>query len=103
MRFGLKEAVIKQINSVFAKSNCVEKVIIYGSRAMGNYKPGSDIDFTLIGKKINLQKLNKIDLRLDDLLLPWIFDLSIYHYVHNPELIKHINRKGKVFFSTKVK
>ncbi|MEA2103445.1 MAG: nucleotidyltransferase domain-containing protein [Candidatus Cloacimonadota bacterium] len=98
MRFGLQENVIKQINSIFAKSECVEKAIIYGSRAKGNFKPGSDIDFTLIGKKLNLQELNKIDLMLDDLILPQIFDLSIFRYIHNPDLIQHINRMGKVFF-----
>ena len=103
MQFGLKENIINEINSVFEKSKCVEKVIIYGSRAKGNYKPNSDIDLTLIGKKINLQELNKIDLLLDDLLFPWIFDLSIYHYIHNPALIEHINRKGKVLFSVKNK
>ena len=103
MHFGLKENIINQINSVFEKRKCIEKVIIYGSRAKGNYKPGSDIDLTLIGKKINLQELNKIDLLLDDLLLPWIFDLSIYRYIHNPDLIEHINRKGKIFFSKKNK
>ena len=101
MHFGLEENIIDQINSVFEKSKCIEKVIIYGSRAKGNYKPGSDIDLTLIGKKINLQELNKIDLMLDDLLLPWIIDLSIYRYIHNPDLIEHIKRKGKTFFSVK--
>ena len=71
---------------------------MYGSRAKGNYKPGSDIDLTLKGKELNLKLLNKISLELDDLLLPYTFDLSIYHHIKQPDLIDHIVRVGKVFY-----
>jgi len=98
MLYGLKEEVVKKINSIFAEYKEVQEVILYGSRAKGNYKPGSDIDLTLKGKNINLKVINKISLNLDDLLLPYTFDLSIYHQINNQDLLNHIKRVGKIFF-----
>ncbi len=100
MLYGLKEEVVKKINSIFAEYEEVQEVILYGSRAKGNYKPGSDIDLTLKGKNINLKVINKISLNLDDLLLPYTFDLSIYHQINNQDLIDHIKRVGKRFFKS---
>jgi len=97
--YGLNQETIKKINLVFQGFEEVTTVILYGSRAKGNFKPGSDIDMTLKGKKIDLHLLNKISLELDDLLLPYIFDVSIYHQISNPDLIAHISRVGKTFYS----
>ena len=98
MRCGLKEETLKKINSIFARYEEVEEIVLYGSRAKGNYKPGSDVDLTLKGKKLNLKLLNKISLDLDDLLLPYTFDLSIYYHITSPDLIEHIERVGKIFY-----
>ena len=97
MQFGLKEKVIEQINSVFAKYPQIEQVVLYGSRAMGNYKNGSDIDITLKGEGLNLTVLNKVGNELDDLLLPYVFDISIFSQISNPDLLKHIERVGVDF------
>ena len=101
MQYGLKEETVKKINSIFADYEKVEEVVLYGSRAKGNYKSGSDVDLVLKGKKLNLKLLNKISLDLDDLLLPYTLDLSIYHHIANPDLIKHIERVGKIFYKRK--
>jgi len=101
MQFGLKEEVIDNICKVFSSFKEIEKVVIYGSRAKGNYKNGSDIDLTLIGEGLNLYVINKIDLQLDELYLPYTFDLSIFNHISNPDLISHIQRIGKVFYSRK--
>lgn len=101
MQYGLKEETVKKINSIFANYEKVEEVVLYGSRAKGNYKSGSDVDLVLKGKKLNLKLLNKISLDLDDLLLPYTLDLSIYHHIANPDLIKHIERVGKIFYKRK--
>jgi uncharacterized protein len=98
MRFGLKEEVIEAIQQVFALHPEVEKAILYGSRAKGNYKPASDIDLTLIGGNIDTTLLHNISWELDDLLLPYTFDLSIYHQLNNTALLDHINRVGILFF-----
>lgn len=99
MKFGLKDEIIQAINSIFANHPEVEKVLIYGSRAKGNYKPASDIDLTLLGVAIDLSIMNKISWELDDLLLPYTFDLSIYHHLNDPDLLDHINRVGAIFYS----
>jgi predicted nucleotidyltransferase len=98
MRFGLNEIDIEKINSVFASFPEVEQVILYGSRAKGNYKLGSDIDLTLKGVNLNLDSVNAIESQIDDLLLPYLFDLSIFKQIDNPDLVEHINRIGIVFY-----
>lgn len=100
MKFGLKEHTIEQINAVFSHYPEVEKVILYGSRAKGNYKNGSDIDLTLHGKDLSLSIIHKIDNELDDLLLPYTFDLSIFNHIDNPGLIDHIKSVGFVFYES---
>lgn len=101
MEYGLKENVILRIQSVLANFPEIEEVILYGSRAKGNYKNGSDIDLTFKGKQLTLTILGKVDEQLDDLLLPYTFDLSIYHQINSPELLDHMNRVGKLFFCRK--
>jgi predicted nucleotidyltransferase len=75
----------------------VEEAILYGSRAMGNFRPGSDIDLTVKGQGLDLEMLNKISLALDELLLPYTFDISLFHQIKNQDLIDHIKRVGVVF------
>jgi predicted nucleotidyltransferase len=76
----------------------VEKAVIYGSRAKGNFKPSSDIDIALKGNGLNLRLLSRIILKLDDLLLPYKFDLSIYNHIANAELLAHIDRVGQTLW-----
>jgi len=98
MKYGLDEETVNKIKSVFSRFNEVEEVLLYGSRAKGNFKPGSDVDLTLKGEKLKLKLLNKISLDIDDLLLPYSFDISIFHQITNPDLIEHIERVGIVFY-----
>ena len=98
MKYGLKDVVVTQIQTVFAGFPEVESAILYGSRAKGTFRPGSDIDLVLCGEQVNQSILNRISLKLDDLLLPYTFDLSIFHHIDNVELIRHIQRVGQVFY-----
>jgi uncharacterized protein len=97
-KFGLKEVTINKLISVFLQYPNIEKVLLYGSWAKGNYRNGSDIDLTLIGENISYSQLSKIDIEIDDLLLPYLVDLSIFSDIDNPDLIDHINRVGMVFY-----
>jgi uncharacterized protein len=98
-RFGLKETVILQIREVLVKYPQVEKAVLYGSRASGSYKNGSDIDLTLDGDAdLTLKVLFRIMDDLDDLLLPYTFDLSIHHCISDPEVIVQIQREGVMFY-----
>ncbi len=96
--FGLTKNTIDQINSVFAQHPEIEKAILYGSRAKSNYRPGSDIDLTLIGSSLTYRQLLRIETEIDDLLLPYLMDLSLFDHIENPDLIEHINRVGVTFY-----
>ncbi|MFA5815970.1 MAG: nucleotidyltransferase domain-containing protein [Bacteroidales bacterium] len=98
MKYGLKKNIIQKIQDVFAAFPEVDEAVLYGSRAKGNFKPGSDIDLTLKGKNLNLSVMNKISMLIDDLLLPYTFDLSIFHQIHDTDLIDHIQRIGISFY-----
>ena len=99
--FGLPPAAVEKIRAVFAGHPQVERAVLYGSRAKGNYKNGSDIDLTLYGDALNLNLLLKILGELDDLLLPWMIDLSIYKQIDNESLREHIERVGITFYEKK--
>jgi predicted nucleotidyltransferase len=98
-RFGLRETTIQQICGVLERHPQVERAVLYGSRADGNFKNGSDIDLTLRGgADLTLQVLYKIMDELDDLLLPYTIDLSIEANVSDPEVKKRIQRTGVTFY-----
>ena len=95
MKYGLQETTIEKICSVLASRPQIEKALLYGSRAKGNYKNGSDIDLTLVGgPDLTMMVLYRIMDEIDDLLLPYTFDLSIFNHISDPEVIEHIQRVG---------
>ena len=96
--YGLKEIHINQITAVFASYPDIHKAILYGSRAKGNYREGSDIDISLVGEKLNLTILLRIETELDDLLLPYNIDVSIFDKIENQELVQHIKRAGIILY-----
>jgi uncharacterized protein len=98
MNFGLKQEHINAINNVFSQYHEIKQVIVYGSRAKGNYRVGSDIDLTIIEEDLSFSALLEIENELDDLLLPYKIDLSLKKNISNPELIEHLNRVGVVFY-----
>lgn len=101
--YGLKEIHIKKITSVLEKYPDIYKAILYGSRAKGNYRDSSDIDISLVGDELNLSTLLRIETELDDLLLPYNTDISIFHKIENQELIDHIKRVGIVLYEKRTK
>ena len=99
MKYGLKETTIQKICVVLAHYPQVEQAVLYGSRAKDNYKNGSDIDLTLRGgADLTLRVLYRIMDEVDDLLLPYTIDLSIFDHIGDPDVIAHIQRVGVVFY-----
>ena len=103
MPYGLKKETVEKILHLFSHYDEIDESILYGSRAKGHYKPGSDIDLSLKGANLNLHIVNKISLDIDDLLLPYTFDLSLYSHITNPDLLAHIARVGKTFYKKEIK
>ncbi len=95
--FGLSKKTIESLNAIFVKYPEIKQVIIYGSRAKGTYRKGSDIDLTLKGDSIPFSLLLKIENEIEELLLPYKIDLSIYDKIDSTEVKEHICRVGKCF------
>ena len=102
MSFGLSDDVLARIQAIFAHFPVVERVLLYGSRAKGNYRTGSDIDLTFIGDGLDQRMLGLIAEELDELLLPYRFDLSIFSAISHAELREHIERVGMPFYEKKL-
>jgi predicted nucleotidyltransferase len=98
-RYGLSEKTIGIITAVFARHPEVERVILYGSRAMSNHRTGSDIDLSLQGGgDLTDLVLYSIVRELDDLPLPYSFDVSVHSMIENEALLDHIRRRGAVLY-----
>lgn len=97
--FGLPAATLDQLNSVFARHDAIDSVLIYGSRAKGNYRHGSDIDLTIKSGEIPFAEFMQIEDQIDDLMLPYTVDLSQYRQIGNAELIAHIDRVGVAIYA----
>ena len=93
-KHGLRDVTVEQIRTVLARFLEVEIAILFGSRAKGAHKPGSDIDLALIGGGLNQRTLGCIDDALDDLLLPYGFSLVILDEKTDPAVAAHIRRVG---------
>lgn len=95
--FGLSEKITNILIEFFKKFPELQEVKIYGSRAKGNYKKGSDIDFAVFGD-IDYRLKSKIAGGLDDLPTPYKFDVTDYNTITNENLKNHIDRIGKIFY-----
>lgn len=97
-KYGLKKDVFYKIIDVFKDySGCIKKVILYGSRARGDYKPGSDIDIAIVFRK-NCEKIYEIRDRLLEQNFIYTFDIIDYEEISNEKLKKNIDREGIVIF-----
>lgn len=94
MKFGLNDNTIEGIQKVLASNPKIDEVFVFGSRAKGNYKEGSDIDLAIKGRNINLDDILKLHGQLDDLNLPYKMDLLDYATIKEKALVEHIDRVG---------
>ena len=96
--FGLAEEDIQKINSVFLKYTEITKVVIYGSRAKGDFKASSSIDLSIFTDKKDISFLSKVSKEINDLGLPYKTDMSINSLLENESLKNHIKLIGQSFF-----
>jgi len=100
MQYGLSDETLNTINSIFSRYQDVKQVILYGSRAKGTYRNGSDIDLALkTGEGFTFTDLLRVGNDFDDSDMPYFVDVSIYGDISNPDLKAHIDRVGKVIYS----
>lgn len=98
MEFGLPDRTLKGLRTVFRRYPQIDEVLIYGSRAKGNYRPGSDIDLTLKGADLKESILSRVLVDLDDLNPPYLMDVSLYDAIESVDLRDHIDRIGQTLY-----
>ena len=91
---GLPPYVFESLGAVFREWPGIDRAILYGSRAKGNFRKGSDIDLCLEAGSMPIEDLLKLGGEIDDLMLPWKVDLALKHAIENPDLLAHIERVG---------
>ena len=99
MNYGISQKSFNMIMETLKLYKEIEKVVIFGSRAMGNYKNGSDIDLAVFGKEVTDEIINRLSIRLnEELPIPYYFDILHYETLSNEELKEHIETLGKIFY-----
>lgn len=96
---GLDAATLERLRAVFGACPGVERVWLYGSRARGWYRPGSDLDLAVEGE-LDFDTLTRLIDRLDDLDLPWKIDLNRMEDIQDPALRAAIRREGLLLYSS---
>ncbi len=94
LNVGLNINDLESIRRVIKSFPKIEDAVLFGSRAKGTYSNGSDIDIALKGGNMLLNDMLDLSIKLDELLLPYKFDLIIYDRITESALIDHINRVG---------
>lgn len=98
MRFGLEETVISKKCGALARFPEVDRAILYGSRAKGDFKAGSHIDLALQGALLHSDVVSKISAVVDDLNLPYSFGFRVLDTLDGAALREHIERVGQTFY-----
>ena len=96
--YGIPEDRLAKLLGVISRESGVEAIVLYGSRAKGKFRDGSDIDLCLDAPELDYSALMRLEGEIDDLLLPWKIDLAVRQRIDNPQLISHIERVGKTLF-----
>ncbi len=90
MEAGLSEKSLRTIANVVYSNERVQGAKIFGSRAIGTFHKGSDIDICLFGDDLTISDLNRISSELDDLNIPQVVDLVNFRTIKNENILKHI-------------
>jgi predicted nucleotidyltransferase len=91
---GLPEGCLDRVIEVLRSEPSVEGAVLFGSRAKGSFREGSDIDIAILGTGVTPAVRLSLLTRYDALYLPWKLDLVIYDSIAEPALKAHIDRVG---------
>lgn len=90
---GLKNETLETINKILGKYSNIDKAVMFGSRAKGNFQPYSDIDIALVGD-VDTSTAEYISCELDELPTAYTFDVTVYNAIKNDDFREHIDRVG---------
>ena len=98
-RTGLSPGDLQTIVQAVQSVPQVRQLLLFGSRAKGSYKPGSDVDLAIKGENITYDITVQLASTLNQTLrLPYFFDVLDYHSIAEPKLLEHIDRVGLALF-----
>lgn len=103
MPFGLSDTTVAIMRGILSNYPELDKAIVYGSRAKGNYKPGSDIDLTLVGCGLSHPRFLRILEDFEESSIPYMVDLSLFDGITDEAMRDHILRRGQVFYQKDTK
>ncbi len=96
---GLLDRDIEMIHEALSRLPEIEYAVLFGSRAMGNFKTGSDVDLAIVGKTVTNKTLSQLNTWLNETYpLPYMFDLLHYERISHKKLKEHIDTVGKVLY-----
>lgn len=103
-QIGLADWELALMIPVFQQHN-LQQVILYGSRAMGRHRPGSDVDLAIVGAENGAGSVANdfrlaaaVEGDLDELPLPYFFDVQSLHGIKHEPLLDHIRRVGVTIY-----
>jgi len=97
VKLGLRDSDVEQIRRVIAKYPQIIEVNVFGSRAKGNYRNGSDVDLALFGDGVNAEVVRAVRYELnEETRMPYRFDVVDATHLTHTELKEHIERVGVV-------
>lgn len=99
MTFGLSNKSMDMIIQELKRRREIQKAAIFGSRAMGNYKNGSDVDLVIYGSGITENIVNQLRIALnEELPLPYYFDIVHYESLTSHSFKEHIDTVSRLFY-----
>jgi len=102
MNWGLDDKTLSRVRRILATFPEVDRAVLYGSRAMGTNRPGSDIDLTLHGERLDWKLCAEIASMFEASSIPYRVDVSVWHRLTHEDLKDHIRRRGVVLFDRDV-
>ncbi len=100
-QFGLNKKDLEHILETISFYPAIEKAVIFGSRAMGTHKKGSDVDIAIYGEQVTWDLVTALHAKLEDEgPLPYLFDIVDAAHLQHDELKEHIERAGKLIYES---
>lgn len=97
--FGLPPFTYETLLGELSRYPAIERAVVFGSRAMGTYRPGSDVDICLFGEAVGWELALTVSGRLNEALpIPYYFDVLVFADIKSPELREHIIRHGRELY-----
>ena len=101
MSYGLTERQETLLKEIFSNYLSKGRVLVYGSRAKGNYTERSDVDLVIQGCPLDRNLIADIQDAVLESDFPYLTDIQFYEEIQNPALLDHVNRVGQLLLEKK--